>query len=721
MLRLTLRTLLAYLDDTLPAGEIKTIGEKVGESEAAQKLVERIKQVTRRRRLTVPPASGPGAFDANDVAEYLDNTLAAEKVGEVEQQCLDSDVHLAEIAACHQILALVLGEQALVPPKAKERMYGLVKGRESIPYRKAAPARKPSEAVGEEDQLPGLSGAWLKFVLPAAALLLLAALGVAVWALSSPPDKPRVPSVAQKDAGKSNDKDKDGPAPKDQEPPKDRDPREDKDKKDTKPTTPDKEKDKKKDVDPVVPEPKDKDKGKQPEGPAKTGRRPPPPPDRVALARAGEPFEKSPGLLLTRREGDSGPDAWAKAPAGTRLFSSDVLMALPGFASVAEADAGARLMLRGTVPHYFQSPGLEAAAVLHASKDVDLDFTLLRGRAFVTNTKEKGPATVRLRFEAGEVWEVTLSEPGGEFGVELWRTYTDRRDRDPLRHVYVPPDEDPIPVLTLVLTRGEATVNVVNSFTQERQAAEAGRPVAFSWDGNGFRGFARLEKMPPAWSKQPGEGLKGQSLDDLRGMTNALKALDSRLRGKDEGTPARAAKDARDKANLAERLVGVYALGALDDVSGVLDALGDTTPLHQIDRLVAADVMRQWAARGAGHNRRLFDRKDKSGLLVTKYNNEVVAEALYGLLFFYTPDKWFQKETFEELALLLKHKNVALAELAYHHLIPLSRGAVPYPPFDAGSGLEQRATFAGVVDAAIEKGQLPPRPQQPQPKDKDKP
>src|SRR5213082_1428270 len=123
-MRLTLRTLLAYLDDTLEPGEIKTIGQKVAESDAAQELVARIKQVTRRRRLTTPTDGGPGQrFDASVVAEYLDNELSAEQVAEIEKICLESDVHLAEISACHQILTLVLGEPALVPPTARRRMY----------------------------------------------------------------------------------------------------------------------------------------------------------------------------------------------------------------------------------------------------------------------------------------------------------------------------------------------------------------------------------------------------------------------------------------------------------------------------------------------------------------------------------------------------------------------------------------------------------------------
>src|SRR5271169_3822821 len=116
-MRLTLRTLLAYLDDTLEPAQAKAIGQKVAESDAAQELIARIKEVTRRRRLTTPTASGPGTkVDPNSIAEYLDNELSADQLAEIEQLALDSDVHLAEIASCHQILTVVLGEPAVVPP-----------------------------------------------------------------------------------------------------------------------------------------------------------------------------------------------------------------------------------------------------------------------------------------------------------------------------------------------------------------------------------------------------------------------------------------------------------------------------------------------------------------------------------------------------------------------------------------------------------------------------
>jgi len=130
-MKLTLRTLLAWLDDTLSPREVRRIGDQVAETPYAQQLIGRIRKVTRQRRLTVPPSSGPDAVDPNIVARYLDNELSAEEVSAYEKRCLDSDVHLAEAASCHQILSLIKNK-AKVPPEARYRLYRLIKGREAV-------------------------------------------------------------------------------------------------------------------------------------------------------------------------------------------------------------------------------------------------------------------------------------------------------------------------------------------------------------------------------------------------------------------------------------------------------------------------------------------------------------------------------------------------------------------------------------------------------------
>ena len=147
-MRLTLRTLIAWLDDTLTPAEVKAIGHQVSESPFAKELIERIHRVTRQRRFTVPPDSGSDATDANTVASYLDNELGDDAINEFEKRCLTSDVHLAEVASAHQILSMI-GHKAKVPSDAKNRMYRLVRGREASPKPKVRsatqlPAETPS-------------------------------------------------------------------------------------------------------------------------------------------------------------------------------------------------------------------------------------------------------------------------------------------------------------------------------------------------------------------------------------------------------------------------------------------------------------------------------------------------------------------------------------------------------------------------------------------------
>src|SRR5262249_19156984 len=106
-MRLTLRTLLAWLDATLQPAAVRATGKQVAESPFAQELSDRINRVTRQRRLTVPGSTGREGSDPNIVASYLDNDLDPKGVAEYEKKCLTSDVHLAEVASVHQLLSLL--------------------------------------------------------------------------------------------------------------------------------------------------------------------------------------------------------------------------------------------------------------------------------------------------------------------------------------------------------------------------------------------------------------------------------------------------------------------------------------------------------------------------------------------------------------------------------------------------------------------------------------
>jgi hypothetical protein len=182
-MRLTLRTLLAWLDDTLQPAEVRAIGMQVAESPFAQELSERIYRVTRQRRLSVPGNTGPDGADPNVVAAYVDNDLDPEAVADYEKKCLTSDVNLAEVASVHQILSL-LGQRAKVPAEARARMYNLVRGRETVVNRRSRTGQpQPREPVTKPIAawvVPELAErSWLERNWRLAAGLVL--LGVASW------------------------------------------------------------------------------------------------------------------------------------------------------------------------------------------------------------------------------------------------------------------------------------------------------------------------------------------------------------------------------------------------------------------------------------------------------------------------------------------------------------------------------------------------------------
>ena len=141
-MRLTLRTLLAWLDGLLSAEDQQVLADKVAASPVAPTLVRRIQDVVENAALAAPRIDARGlADDTNSVAEYLDNCLPADRLEAFERICIESDVHLAEVASCHGVLAEMSREaEATAPIDATTCKRLLAAVRDHV-------ASRPSEAV----------------------------------------------------------------------------------------------------------------------------------------------------------------------------------------------------------------------------------------------------------------------------------------------------------------------------------------------------------------------------------------------------------------------------------------------------------------------------------------------------------------------------------------------------------------------------------------------
>lgn len=610
-MRLTLRTLLAYLDDTLSPQQAREIGLKVAENPTAQELIARIRQVTRRRRLTTPEMSGSAEtnVDPNIVAEYLDNELPPEKIEELEKLCLESDVNLAEVAACHQILTVILGQPAKVPPTAYQRMYGLVQGPESIPNRRPPVATAPSETAyegrgdeGDEALLLGLpayqrSAPWVRRLVPVAVALLLALGLVGIVYLGTRGERPaaEIADITKPTAPAKPDEGHVGPQPVAKNGPGE-------------PVAPPP-------TEPVSP-PMDHlhlwagwvpmwsgwvavrpempvgfflvfghdetvvaDVEPKPKQPVAERVVRPASLRVVPLARLAGPRDReaAPSLVLRQLAAD---DIRYVRPEA-RLQGGEALLALPGFRGEIDLDSQVRLSLVGTLPSQLENLFYECVVMLHENPDFDLDLTLDRGRIVIHN-RPAGQAKVRLRF-LDQVWDLKLIQPEVRVGFELHGRV--QRGSGPWQPHYK---------VALLVDGGD--VELIRS--TEVEQLSTGK--VFLWDQPSIGrepGLLVEFKDTPFWLKE----FRANYPNEVR---NALTAFLDRLTRRlpqiaDEKSPwvvITCEESLQESANWS-RWIGMFSLGALDQLRQVVRAL-DETERHDM-RFVALDVLRAWVGRKA--------------------------------------------------------------------------------------------------------------------------
>jgi hypothetical protein len=355
------------------------------------------------------------------------------------------------------------------------------------------------------------------------------------------------------------------------------------------------------------------------------------------------------------------------------------------------------LLLRGHVREFSLVPLMdylmECAVVLHKpDKGFDTDLTLERGRLYLSNHKDKGPAVVRLRFEK-EIWDVTLEESGTEVGVDLLRTYT--------RDINWVDGEEPRAELYFCVLQGKASLDI-NTYRKYSNLEGPSGPALFLWDnkGPGASGPIKLDKTPDIWNKLP------RKTDISEPMRIALEELSRRMVG---NRPLDVVlMEGLQTETPATRLLAIYSLCALDEVRKLIEILGDEDHTHAPDRDTAIFALRRWISRGPGQGTLLYDEKNKTGILMaTQKYRSTDAQVILALLHDFNDVDRKSPETFELLADYMKNKQVAVAELAWYHLRRLAPG-VKLPPFNAAIPLELREKASDDVKKLIKDMKLPP-------------
>lgn len=692
-MRLTLRTLLAYLDDTLDPAESKAIGKKIADSPTARELIGRIRELVRRRRITAPPLNGPGAkFDANTVGEYIDNLLPADELAEFEEGCLNDDVYLAEIAACHQILTVVLSEPAKVPPMARQRMYALIRGPEAIPYRKAARPAVESASAGadrERDEtedmlLMGLpfyrgQGGWLRRLAPIG----LGLLGILVLAAIILPSGRDRKDAAEADRVAEN-KPKKTPATQPVAPPEKVEP---KNPDATGPAatvpTPDK-------TDPTKSPTSDAKDQKKPDEAVATPSNPAStPPASGDSQPAGTGERKALGkhvvntgesaILLQRASGQS---PWQRLTADSPVNSDDELLSLPGCRSRLQLGRGVNAVLWGTLPgDGAPVPLYESSASFRDSQDADLDLALLRGRVRISNTKQAS-AKARVRFK-GETWELVM-EPGAEAALELSGSpafdFAKEGGKSP----------GPQAILALFVLKGQ--VDLKAGFRSHLMREPPG-PAMFFWSSiSGPAPGPQPQSSLPAWANV--------SRNQVSKVSQLIDGLSKRLTGRT--TAEEAITEMAKESDPTSARLGIHCLAAIGSLSTLLDELANERSPE--GRRASIDALRFWIGQRPENDQSLYSALEK------KYRAGP-AEVIMHLLHGFSQDTRAKPETFEYLIEYLKSDKLAVRELAWMNLLlmPETQEIAKAIPFDPAGGVDQRTAAYSRWKEIVPDGKMPPK------------
>jgi uncharacterized protein (TIGR03000 family) len=392
------------------------------------------------------------------------------------------------------------------------------------------------------------------------------------------------------------------------------------------------------------------------------------------------------GMMLHRTEN---PPEWWKAVWQTLddkadIAAEDLLLGAAG-AEIESKDGGVKLTLMSD----FGSPlpVLEPAVVLHANPNVDLDFTLDRGRVDITNTKKAGAARVHIRCW-GSTWEATLAAPGARLAAEVigrWRPGSQFTTTPGLKDV---PSAD---MVFLVLS-GE--VDLVHQGTHHLLTAPPG-PAQIGWNN-----FAGMDASPQALKKLPEWATPLQDEGAKERLKSRLETRDYFIKGLASKPVGEVIDDLLASEDPWRRRVAVILMGATDDLGRLGKALQEEKHRDVWDNAVL--VLRHWLGRAPGQDQRFY-----KGLLEVRKYTPVQAETLIEFLHGFSETDRERPETYEMLIDYLADDRLSIRGLAYWHLIRLvpEGKKIPYDPV---APKEAREKARQEWKKLIPPGKLPP-------------
>ncbi len=390
----------------------------------------------------------------------------------------------------------------------------------------------------------------------------------------------------------------------------------------------------------------------------------------------------------------AGQDGWKRLVPQGKVFTNDTLVSLPGYPSSIRTRSYVHLQLWGSLEAFTPANPflLESAVVLHANPDFDLELTLHRGRIYLSNHKDKGPATVRLRFQH-ELWDLTLAEPGSEVGIDLFSHYT--------RDIDWQGGEEPRTELYLYVLQGKAGLR--DGFHEYPNLEGPTGPALISWDNKG----AGTSAPRPVAQPLPFFNRDIPISPQAKEMDLALKEVSMTMVGKK--TVDLVLKEDVQDTKPSHRTLSILCLGALDDVPTLLDLLAEEDPTRGVDRRTALFTLRRWIDRGPEYGKRLYDEKTKQGLLIDKKYRSGEAQTILTLLHEFNDVQRRNKETFELMINYLESDRIAIRELAYWHLtLQLAPDIKGLPPYNPAWGPQEREQSVEAWRKLIAEGKLPP-------------